>query len=51
MNGPGEPGFCGCRSQPPKDEWRSCAGYADIGISGIMPTPGLCRLLLIVFPI
>jgi len=31
--------------------WQSYAFYAEFGIKGIMPTPGLCRLLLVVFPI
>jgi hypothetical protein len=30
---------------------QSCASYADIGITDIMPTLGLCRLLFVCFPI
>jgi hypothetical protein len=50
-HGPLTPGFCEYHDLIPTGGLQTNAVYADIGISVIMPNTGLCRLLLIVFPI
>src|SRR5262249_4677331 len=44
-NGPEPPGSREYPQLAPEDAWRSCDAYAHLGISAIIPSPGLCRAL------
>ena len=44
-NAQAEPGSAGYRCRPRADAWQSCGAYADIGISGIIPSTRLFRVI------